>query len=98
MRRLDDLIIFKSYIYTMVIEDPANKRRHGPSHKILCDPDINHASMQLSECLITDAWSPMGCDWRSAEAARPQKSEKDCGKDQEIPNDQVKTLEVWRRT
>ena len=101
MRRLDDLIIFKSYIYTMVIEDPANKRRHGPSHKILCDPDmtlVNHASMQLSECLITDAWNPIGCDWRSAVAANPQKSEKDCGKDNEIPNDKVKTLEVWRRT
>ena len=101
MRRLDDLIIIKSYIYTMVIEDPANKRRHGPSHKILCDPDmtlVNHASMQLSEYLITNAWNPIGCDWRSAVAARLQKSEKDCGKNREIPNDKVETLEIWRRT
>ena len=56
---------------------------------------FQHATKRIP---ITDAWSPIGCDWRSAVAARLQKSEKDCGKDREIPNDKVETLEVWRRT
>ena len=51
MRRLGDYT-------TTVIEDPTNQQRHDPSHGILGDPDmtlVNHVSMQLSECLITDA-------------------------------------------
>ena len=90
MRRLDDYT-------TTAIEDPTNQRRHDPSHGILCDPEmtlVNYASMQLSECLITDAWSPIGCDWRSAVAAKLQKSDTDCGKDKESPNDKGKT---WKR-